>query len=99
MSRFIEVRLLAVVFYLLMFVMPLIITGVGTYVAMEGMEDLNLLLADSPGLADAIVMVSGGFTVALFGLVACLLFTMALRLPNKVDGIDEGVKDAKDIED
>lgn len=89
----------AVALVAIMIFIPTSIVIAGSCVAVGGIEELETLLAAYPGLADAIVRVSGGLAMVLFGCVAALFYLIILRSPDHADRIEERVEDPDDIED
>ena len=90
-------KALAIIVGAVMLLIPMSIMFVGVNVTNEGIDELNTLLVDYPGLADAIVKVSGGLTMVLFGCVAMLFFHIVLR-SDHADRIEKRVEDSDDIE-
>lgn len=88
-----------VAFVAIMALIPVSVIIAGSYVASGGIDELETLLAAYPGLADAIVRVSGGLAMVLFGCVAALFYLIILRSPDHADRIEERVEDPDDIED
>lgn len=92
-------KVLAIALLAIMLIIPVLIMMVGLSVAIEGIDELNTLLAAYSGLADAIVKVSGGFTVALLGCMGALFYLMVLRSPDHPKRVENRVEDTDDIED
>lgn len=88
----------AVALVAIMIFIPTSIVIAGSCVAAGGIEELETLLAAYPGLADAIIKISGGLMMVMFGYITALLCVTLLR-SDHADRIEERVEDTDDIED
>ena len=89
---------LAAALVIMCFGCPMAVMGIGAWFAVSGIDSLNVQLADYPELADAIIGLSGGLAIMMFGVIGLFVLGSLLLLPKEADGVHDAVQDVEDIE-